>query len=655
MIKIHNNKITLSKDFGSETDMKKIENLLKIGCTFEVEDDHQLYLSKKKNDESLSEGACKTTKRNSGCAYKTVKRNDEKISSDFLKYLKNLEFCHRTHNPRAYNKTFYKICDLLKKASIDSAEKFIQQFEKNVWDFSKHFGEATALRKEIRKNNKAISEDPCIKRERKKYISLKKSPEQLSLKKIESENITSLEKMQTKEDDLHQELIDIYQSKNFNFKIDDLNNEAMDVSIIPSIFYWSDAFSRQEDDSDPAYLVMGLDIGTSTTKIVIREAFVEDKQRFYPVHFGELADKNTPFLLPTRLTVSTSGQFYIPLFDQSAFYTNLKLEFINNESYLFEVYIALVIQYAQRWFFREYGDNDLYKGKSFVWKINLGAPFNKCEKNKKESPFYQALTKAYAWSQQPQILKDRLETVENINNNVELDVIPEFAAEIQSYLTSHEREDGVHLMVDVGAGTLDCSTFFLYENKVSIFSTETPFLGGKIYELFLSKAVECSVNMDTTTKIKDDIEFKEKYPEKAPQFETRKEVFLNECREYIGRCLKKAREKSPNDANHWSTSTPLPTILCGGGKNIEVYKNVLKERGLYDKNIKQINRDISYQGSDVNLIDQDRMFVAHGLSLLGWSEKCELNWPDELEDIKDDRKKTDIYSDNPTGKAGGFD
>lgn len=637
MIKIHNNNIIL-EDFDYENDKEKIEIFLKNGATFASEDYKLMYLSKKKQQEFIS----------------LDKRSYDK---EFDKHLKKMKYLHEKNNSREYNFTFdklYKIIDkLLYLGFIDIVNELLQKYEKFVWGFSENYGEAIILRKKICNKNKNISARPSIRNKRKKEkISNSELKEQYVSNKIESEKET--QDIEKNEDvRLHDELISIYQNKNFSFESNNFKKNEMSVSKIPQIFEKDNSLERQEDTSDPIYLVIGLDIGTSTTKIVIHERFVDD-QRFYPVHFGNLASKENPFLLPTRLSVSASRRLYIPFYNEPADYINLKLEFINQKSNFFIAYIALVIQYTQRWFSEKYGENDLYRGRSFEWEINLGAPLNKCEKVESDSLFYKALGKAYNLSKKTKIYIDDLNDAEVTNVAQNTHVTPEFSAEIQSYLSSEERKDGVHLMIDVGAGTLDCSTFFLHKNMCSIFSGEVPFLGGKIYELFLHKAVGTSEYVDTTSKVVDEEEFQKIYPAKSYEFKKRQNVFLKECRQYIGRCLQIARRKCPNDSNYWDTNTPIPTILCGGGKEIKIYKKILEEEGLYKKEIKQINHNISYHTDDINLLDQCRMFVAHGLSLYE-DENCKLYWPDDLEPIEDNRSKTDHYALNPTGKAGEFD
>jgi hypothetical protein len=53
-------------------------------------------------------------------------------------------------------------------------------------------------------------------------------------------------------------------------------------------------------------LVIGLDVGTAATKVVVRSPFYAGG-RAVAVSFGDLGHRTSPYLLPTRLWIQSDG------------------------------------------------------------------------------------------------------------------------------------------------------------------------------------------------------------------------------------------------------------------------------------------------------------------------------------------------------------
>ncbi|MBE6455281.1 MAG: hypothetical protein E7014_02375 [Alphaproteobacteria bacterium] len=147
-------------------------------------------------------------------------------------------------------------------------------------------------------------------------------------------------------------------------------------------------------------LCIGLDIGTSTTKVVIHPLFADDS--FFVVDFEKDKTEDATYLLPTKLAINLeTKQFELPLYrieqeipnfferlaskfskvsisektHKQKILENLKVNFMNNEEnsadYL-RVFIALVIQYSKEWFVKKYSNRDFMKNKEIIWSINNG-------------------------------------------------------------------------------------------------------------------------------------------------------------------------------------------------------------------------------------------------------------------------------------------
>ena len=392
-----------------------------------------------------------------------------------------------------------------------------------------------------------------------------------------------------------------------------------------------------ENDADPIYFVIGLDIGTSFTKVVIYEHYC--KNVFYPVDFQCFSAKYNPFLLPTRLSVTKNGQYFIPLSgEKEASFTNLKLDFIQNEATEIIPFIALVLQYVRTWFIQKYADIDAYKNHSFEWLfVRAGVPFASCSQKGAEAKFEAALKQAYELSYKKAIFEqDISQPLIAEEHPTELKCFPEIKAEIKTYETSFSREDDLHLALDIGAGTLDCSLFIIeqqLENKpFSVASSIMPFLGAKIYEKFLSGALPKTEDncFDTTSKVKDLNYFLEKYDDQKIRDELKKrhDFFFKKCVITVNTLIRSVKKKLPNNLRAWHQ--PLKVLLLGGGRNIQIYQDVAN--GIYcEHTLKSTTRQVAYIGDQLDKLEQERMFVAHGLCL-DEIECQDMYYPEDFDD-----------------------
>src|SRR5690606_10533267 len=136
--------------------------------------------------------------------------------------------------------------------------------------------------------------------------------------------------------------------------------------------------------NQPLDVVIGLDWGTSCSKIALRTPFVGDK--VYPVDFGSDGDSHNPYLLPSKLFVDRHGQGLLRRQDDVQVYPELKLNLLRalsgesrngrdgdaQEHELASVYLALALRYARTWFIRTFYQT--YRQYHIQWQVNLGIP-----------------------------------------------------------------------------------------------------------------------------------------------------------------------------------------------------------------------------------------------------------------------------------------
>ena len=217
-------------------------------------------------------------------------------------------------------------------------------------------------------------------------------------------------------------------------------------------------------------IVIGLDFGTSYTK-----AAVGFRDKIFPVTWEGVSLCEPNYLLPSEYTQLDDGSLYIgqhPAARQDEIRSDLKLPFINPAVSSASigrasVFVALVLRYVRAWVFRHHGSK---LGRAHLrWQLNVGAPSDGLE-NARLVQAYRQLA-ATAWQRSMEASPQRLARAEEVQwtereplkDLVDLQVRPEFVAQMAGYMQSPQRQRGLHALVDVGGGTLDVVTFIVHQ------------------------------------------------------------------------------------------------------------------------------------------------------------------------------------------------
>ena len=272
-------------------------------------------------------------------------------------------------------------------------------------------------------------------------------------------------------------------------------------------------------------IVIGFDLGTSTTKVVLRDPWAS---RAYAIPFSNpLSPRSSNYFLPTRLAINSDDCFSVPKLTEPYHLRNLKLNLIDDHEKIvysdtskgtcltafaaISVYIACVLRYVRQWFFENC--KDIYEHHTINWQLHVGIP----SKNFDEAIIKELFEKCAAWgwwlSVQKGPINMRLaEAITEIIHKATFDaglhsdyinVIPEVAAEVAGYARSPRRDNGLHLLVDIGASTLDVSTFVLHhegEDQYALLSTDVKRLGA--FELHLMRLNKIAVLLNGTPYLK---------------------------------------------------------------------------------------------------------------------------------------------------------
>ena len=221
-------------------------------------------------------------------------------------------------------------------------------------------------------------------------------------------------------------------------------------------------------------LILGVDLGTSCTKVVIGDPGWQN--RFFAVPFGHADGDISAWFHPTR-------------FGPEA---NLKMRLMNDPELehvrdLLACYLAEVINHSRSWFDSNRPAD--YRGREIHWSLNLGFP-DKAVDDLPLAVAYRSIARvAVLLASRSEAPSMELATRLRLHGSDDkpfipsgrIELYPEIAAQLAGYVNSPYRQPGSLLLIDVGAGTLDVSTIILHQDHaqdvVSFFHCEVESLG----------------------------------------------------------------------------------------------------------------------------------------------------------------------------------
>lgn len=410
-----------------------------------------------------------------------------------------------------------------------------------------------------------------------------------------------------------------------------------------SLFSGACQFSSANAGRDVCDVVIGLDFGTACSKVAIRTPFHQN--RAFIVPFDVFGHPSCRYLLPTHLSLS-SNHYYLPVVKEAAHFNDLKLRMIaslgkeddfKNDIDNAIAYLALVLRYVRSWFIREQAK--AYGQYALSWHVNIGLPSSTAEDSNLCNLYRRVAYAAWALSVgEGDITYHRLvETTEALHlgqisddDLPPIEVFPEMAAEVTGYTQSDMRRDGLHLLIDAGAGTLDICGFNVYsvdgENRLPIFSTSVEprgvlsiHLARRAALLDRYKLICDGIVPDAGTPLCAQADY---IPSRDICRETLSgadESMLAECRRQLTAVAQHLRKSMHPNAEEWRTR--LPVFLCGGGSAVPMYRQLVKDFSVWLK--EQVGSDGVRQmilpkpdrvHGEVSEEDYHRFAVATGLS-----------------------------------------
>lgn len=366
-----------------------------------------------------------------------------------------------------------------------------------------------------------------------------------------------------------------------------------------ALFGSKDQFDSAANSTDQCDVIIGLDFGTACTKVVVRTPDHFGNACFL-VPFGTFGHPTNEHLLPTHLTLS-NNHYALPVSGAAADYSDLKMRLIESLSSLGEdeaidnaiAYLALVFRYVRTWFLQE--KRDTYGEFQLIWQINVGIPSASAECDDLCLLYQKTVYTAWRFSlydgdiTYPGLLKIRemLHSEDSAEFQELITVFPEVAAEVAGYTQSDLRQEGLHLLIDIGAGTLDVCGFNVYrsngDNLLPLFSTSVERQGVcMLHETRRNTMEACLKNTfsqimpEPATPLTGD---NSSYIPERKQCEKALDVaetgFFRSCAAQVYGVVRQLRISMDPRSDRWNSY--LPVFLCGGGSTMPRYQAIVKD------------------------------------------------------------------------------
>ncbi len=426
----------------------------------------------------------------------------------------------------------------------------------------------------------------------------------------------------------------------------------------------SSARTQPVDVLEERELVMGLDFGTAYTKVVVGDA-VEAKQ--FAIAFTRTGAEPASYL-PTCLYIDRAGK--MGLSDMPSHSTSclrdLKNRLVDSPdgSHVFAAasgnsvtalevctgYLALVIREAKRHFAALRAD--VYQGLRLVWQLNLGIPTAHDTADEELEATYRVLAMA-SWRV---AMKSELVSVGNVRSTLaavqhgsgereddgglsaeDIEVIPEVVASAVGYSRSDVREDGLHLLIDVGALTVDMATFRLkaadedldsdapdedVDDKYAILESKLLYLGAESWrDEQVGKITGDSLTARRARALMGQFGIEDavlrKLAHQGLNVEAAATVsisYRNQCCEWILRLLERTLRSRDPGAHY--TLEPIRVVVVGGGSTLEPYRIAIRHARLSERVTNEWQPVELETPSSLVLEDgaaYARLAVAHGL------------------------------------------
>ena len=340
--------------------------------------------------------------------------------------------------------------------------------------------------------------------------------------------------------------------------------------------------------------MVGFDFGTASTKVVLRTPNYLGGRAF-AVPFPQLEGLEYRYLLPSRLVRLGVDEWSLAAPDaehaDARVIPNIKGMLMElrpasehgDPAELATVFLALALREVRRWFLEHH--RNVYGTRRLAWSMNVGLPaaphddfhVRGCFKRVARAAWQASLEEAPVTCQMARkFLADPLEP--SIPELHHLALVPEVGAEAVGYARSDRRQPGLHVLVDIGASTLDVCAFVLHErdeDQYSLLAAKVSHHGTIFLHRDRMEGLRAHAEaMDPLAPVPGDLmDALNSDPGVRLALKRAEDNFVKKAAQVVTRLVWFVRKvRDPNAAN-WTRGVPL--FLCGGGRNVPAFKRLL--------------------------------------------------------------------------------
>lgn len=379
------------------------------------------------------------------------------------------------------------------------------------------------------------------------------------------------------------------------------------------------------EDKDGRLAILGLDFGTAFTKAVVRWS-----GRHYAVDWSGAVEGEDHHLLASVFSEALDERCVLGAHEASGWsvHDGIKLQLLSSDATSTDgrmadavIFIALAFRHVDEWLRRTSREVD----KGVRWRLHVGLPTKSWDSDATTETFKTVAQAARVLACMPgPVTRTAAHEALRITGQVDrpaVDVFPEFACQLYSYLLSPERREDLHALVDIGAGTLDVSYFNVFlkdgEALLPIFASEVDRLGAHYLIAALSGTAGHPVWTDGESSLSDD-EVGQKLDCSPNDVCSRRSLYLSSVAEVFNGATRTAKRTYPTSpAFHRAEHVRL--FLCGGGSRIPSLQKRFARIAREAANIFGIKFQISELVEPRDIVGKmesgfDRLSVAYGLS-----------------------------------------
>ena len=382
----------------------------------------------------------------------------------------------------------------------------------------------------------------------------------------------------------------------------------------------------------PKIVSIGLDFGTGYTKACVRFS-----GKTYVVDWSDAVVTGAFHILPGFVSVFGDGTCALGrATDAVRILKNFKHPLLLEtakpaDEQKASLFLALVLRYIRLWVHKTLG---LQIGRAPVyWELTMGAPARQAQDERILEVIRRVGTVAWIASVADGPIAEAAVATQSarhapagLKQTVFIDVAPEFVAQIACYTQSPQKQPGLHLLVDVGAGTLDAVTFNVWPDdvhggdKFPIFMSDVAPLGAH-YALArrfsnLPHVMIPDVIDDGMGAMKVD-EFSRAIACEPGLVDPQDALHSWDVALLINRVVYRTKRNRYRRSLAWETQ--LRTFFCGGGSRGTTFQKALAEasrmlRLPFDRAYLPVPSDSQIEFGNVSPEEFDRVSVAFGLA-----------------------------------------